>query len=184
MHLTGFLVALVLGLALGPAASAQQAPAGDPVIVTVSGKIGTPNRPPFDAFRDAFAGTHDLKFEKAAEFDRTALEKLGMKTVRTQFPSWPAAHSFEGPLLKDVLAAAGVTGGTLYPTAFDGYAAEIPWSDLERYPIILALKMDGRYMDIGGRGPAWVIYPRDDFPELQKEDDAKWVWALFHIRVD
>jgi hypothetical protein len=105
-----------------------------------------------------------------------------MDAVTVRYPTWPAAHRFEGPLLRDVLKAAGVTGGTIQPFALDGYAAEIPYSDLERWPVILALKSDGRWLPVGGAGPAWVIYPRDDFPELAKEDDLKWVWGAFHIR--
>ena len=49
--------------------------------------------------------------------------------------------------------------------------------------MILALKGNGHYLDIGGRGPAWVIYPTDDYPELAARDDAKWVWSVFFIQI-
>jgi hypothetical protein len=42
--------------------------------------------------------------------------------------------------------------------------------------------MDGRWLAVGGAGPAWIIYPRDDFPELARDDDAKWVWGVSHIQ--
>ena len=67
------------------------------------------------------------RFERAMEFDQTALTALGMHTVSVRYPTWPAAHTFEGPLLKDVLNAAGVASGAVQPTvALDGYGTEIP----------------------------------------------------------
>jgi hypothetical protein len=33
-------------------------------------------------------------------------------------------------------------------------------------------------------GPIWIVYPRDDFPELQLETvNARWVWQLTEIEV-
>jgi hypothetical protein len=153
------------------------------VILTVTGDVGRTNRGPRDEFADKLMVFHETRFDRAMEFDVAALERLGMHKLRVRYTSWPAAHEFEGPLLKDVLAAAGVTSGTVQPVAIDGYAAEIPYGELEQYPVVLALKMDGRWLPIGGAGPAWVVYPRDGYPALADQDDSKWVWGVTHIRV-
>ena len=176
-------IALVFLLAFPAVAAELPAPAG-PALVTVTGKIAQNNREPFEPFRDKLFGVNDLEFDRAAAFDLAMLEGLGMQTVTVRYPNWPSGHTFEGPLLKDVMAAAGAAGDKVLPMALDGYAAEIPMSDLEKWPVILALKMDGQYMGVGGAGPAFVIYPRDDYPALQAQDDAKWVWGVFHITVE
>lgn len=159
------------------------APQG-PVVLTVTGAISNPNRGPSDPFRDAFFAFHDMSFAEAAQFDRAMLEALGTRTVTTGYDTWPARFTFEGPLLRDVLAAAGAKGEVVRVFALDGYAAEIPMQTLESYPVILALKRAGEYLALGGRGPAWVIFPRDDYPALQSEDDSRWVWSVVRIHVE
>lgn len=171
------------GVALARAADRQPAAPG-PVVLTISGAIGHANRGPVDPWADKLLAYHDIAFDKAMTFDRAALERLGMHEIAVHYPKWPGGHRFSGPLLRDVLKAAGVTGGVLRPLGLDGYSAEIPYEDAQRYPVILALKMDGKWLDLGGPGPAWLLYPYDDAPELRKQDDSKWVWGVFHIRAD
>jgi hypothetical protein len=156
-----------------------------PVIITVHGKIANANRGALDAFDDAFLKSAGAGFDKAVEFDRAMLQKLGMHTVMAKHSTWQKAHRIEGPLLADVLKAAGATGGVATVYALDGYGAKIPLSDLKAWPVVLGLKADGRWLGIGGRGPAWVVYPpADKYPALKDADDSKWVWSAFHIEVE
>lgn len=160
------------------------AQADGPTALTVAGAIDKPNRGPVDPFLDAFFSFHKIEFAKARTFSATDLEALGMKTVQARYPDWPKGFTFEGPLLKDVLAAAGAKGSVARVRALDDYAADIPVSELDKYPVILALKRDGRYLGLGDRGPAWVIYPREDFEELRGADELKWVWSAYFIEVE
>jgi hypothetical protein len=49
---------------------------------------------------------------------------------------------------------------------------------------ILALKRDGETLSRRDKGPIWIVYPRDDFPELQLETiNARWVWQLIELEV-
>ncbi len=160
----------------------SQAPTG-PVIVTVSGEVSATNREAWDEFADAFFNTHDVEFEKARAFDLSMLEALGMKKLTVSYPEWPGKITFEGPLLSDILNEAGATGSNMVVRALDGYAPEIPMSDIEKYPVILALKANGEYLGLGDRGPAWLVYPRNDYPELAEEDDSKFVWSVYSIEV-
>lgn len=184
-HLLAAAVAIVLMLG-GGAAGAETLPApSGPVLVTVAGAVENGNRGPVDPFADGFLAFHEIAFDQAVEFDLAALEALGMHETRAHYPNWPAMSTFEGPLLADVLAAAGATGTTLRAVALDGYASEIPLADLQKYPVLLALKRDGKYLGIGGRGPAWIVYPREDFAELQAApDDAGLAWAVFVLVVE
>jgi hypothetical protein len=176
-------LAALLSVGKAPAAETVRPPEG-PVILTITGAVGKANRGPLDAFPDKLMAFQGTRFEQAMQFDRAGLWALGTRKITIQYPGWPGPHEFEGPLLKNVLAAAGVSSGTVHPVALDGYAAEIPYADLEKWPVILALKMDGRWLPLGGAGPGWVIYPRDDFAELSGSDDAKWVWGVSHIRAE
>jgi len=151
-------------------------------MLTIVGDVGTTNRGPFDPFADKLMDAQGARFERAMAFELSALTSPGMRRITVRYPTWPSAHTFEGPLLKDVLDAAGVEGGVVRPVALDGYAAEISYADLEKWPVVLALKMDGQWLSIGAAGPAWVIYPRDDYPELAQVDDAKWVWGVSYIQ--
>lgn len=177
-------ILLALGLAL-PAAAADLAQPKGPVVLTIHGKIANANRGALDDFDDAFFKFGNVGFDKAAQFDLAMLEKLGMKTLTVKYDTWPKAYRFEGPLLADVLKAAGANGQTIKVYALDGYGAEIPLADLQQYPVLLALKADGQYLGLGGRGPTWVVYPRDDkHPALKSHDDAKWVWSALRIEVE
>lgn len=51
------------------------------------------------------------------------------------------------------------------------------------YPVILAYRMNGELLRIRDKGPLWVIYPQDDFPDLKtKQTQAKWVWQVKEIQ--
>ena len=174
-------MALVLIFSLSVAAVAAEP---DPVVLTVAGEITKFNRGPTDGFADAFFAYHDIVFPRAFAFTRRDLEALGSHKLVANYPGKDVTLTVEGPRLSDVLDAVGANGATASVMAFDGYAAEIPLAELRKYPILLALKRDGRYLDIGGRGPAWVVYPTNDHAELAAHDDAKWVWSAFFIRVE
>lgn len=155
---------LLIAFATGARAEEPLPQPTGPVILAVTGAIGVTNAP------------------GRAEFDRPMLEALGMRTIVTS-TSWTSGkHEFVGPLGKAVLAAVGAKGSVLTVVAVNDYKVEIPAADFEQYPAILALKMDGEYMTVRTKGPLWVIYPRDDYPELvDKANDAKWIWQIKSI---
>lgn len=157
-------------------------PAGQ-VIVTVTGNLELTNRGPFDESADVLFRAHEAVFDRAAVFDLAGLEALGMRTLKVRYPDWPRAYTFEGPLLRDVLAAVGARGEILTAFGLDGDVAEIDMQDLERFPVILALKRDGQYLPLGGHGPAWIIYPRDDYPELESVDETTGISTLYRLDV-
>lgn len=182
------------GLMLSAAPSAVRAadlarPTG-PVVLTIHGKIAKTNRGALNEFDDAFFKFGNVGFDRAASFDLAMLEKLGQKKLTVKYDTWPKAYTFQGPLLRDVLQAVGAFDPKLGATsikvyALDGYGAEIPLAETRQYDVLLALRADGRYLGLGGRGPTWVVYPRDDkHPALAGHDDAKWVWSAIRIAVE
>jgi hypothetical protein len=173
----------LLSLALvAPAAAEDAAPSGAAVL-TVVGNIGQANRPPFDTFADPFFAYHERSFAKAYAFDLAMLEALGMHRATIAYEGWPRALEVEGPFLRDVLAAAGAAEGTVATVALDGFATELSPADLTAEDWIVAIKEGGRYLGIGQRGPAWVLYARRDGKTATAEDEARWPWAVFLIEV-
>ncbi len=136
------------------------APTGK-VILTVSGNIANTN-----------VGDH-------AEFDREMLEAIGMTVVTQTTPWTDGEQNFSGVLGSQILDAVGARGETIIARAVNDYQVEIPVSDLRKYPVLFALKQGGRYMRLRDKGPIWIIYPHEAFPELANaETREKWIWQL------
>ncbi|MBX6322131.1 MAG: molybdopterin-dependent oxidoreductase [Rhodospirillaceae bacterium] len=144
-------------------------PQGD-VVLTVTGKIGAePNTP---------AGV---------AFDMATLERIGLIrfTTKTEWTDGPI--QFEGVLLKDLLAVLHPDKGAdkLVLRALNDYVSSMPISDAEDYPVMVAIKENGEYMSVRERGPLWIVYPEDAFPEVgRREFLSRWVWQLAEISVE
>ena len=149
------LFALFLGVATtAVSAGATAAYAQTGAILTIAGNVENPNRGALEPFADALLNSLDLNFDRARTFDRDALVDIGMSKIVTKYPGSDRTIEVEGPLLRDVLAKAGASGNTVTVTALDGYAVDLPMSDIARWSVILALKSGGEWLDIGGRGPS------------------------------
>jgi hypothetical protein len=144
-----------------PTAKAQQT-ASTPAILTV-GKQGTP----------------------LLTFDRATLERLPQHTIPTSTPWTTGTVRFEGPLLRDVLGQAGARGATISAVAMNDYTVSLPFSDVETYDVIVALKRDGQYMPVRDKGPLWIIYPLDLVAGLQTPAiHSRMIWQLKAMQVD
>jgi len=41
------------------------------------------------------------------------------------------------------------------------------------------MTMDGEPLSVRDKGPIWIVYPRDEFPELATpEVNSRWIWQL------
>ncbi|MDT7836810.1 hypothetical protein [Aquabacterium sp. OR-4] len=151
---------------LRPDAWALPSPTG-PVLLTVSGRL-----------RQAGA---------AASFDMAMLERLPQAHIHTHTPWYAQARRFSGPLLREVIAAAGgqlLPGGTLRARALNDYAVEIPANDALRYDIVLARLMDDKPMPVRDKGPLFIVYPFDGHRELRNAVYySRCAWQLKSIEV-
>lgn len=167
MRIGFFIITALAVLLIAP--SLRAAPLPTPkgkVILTVSGAIENTN-----------AGG-------VADFDLDMLEALGMTKVQMETPRTRGRPVFEGVLASALLDAVGVRGATARAVALNDYVVEIPLVDLQRYPVVLALKMEGRYMRIREKGPIWVVYPHEQFEELQTvEIQTRWIWQLRRLEI-
>ncbi len=138
-------------------------------LLTVSGRIGRVN--------NETTNTYD--------FTESDFLKLTQSSITTG-TSWTPTSVFVGPLLLDVMQAAGVTSGTLTFKTLDDYSAPIPWEDLVRYGVILAHSQNGKRLSNKRWGPLWTIYPRDQNPVALKGPiaESRFIWQVNRIDVN
>ncbi|MEO7159664.1 MAG: hypothetical protein ABIX00_03955 [Polaromonas sp.] len=150
---------------LATAAHALEAPQGK-VYLSISGSIAKKN-----------AGDR-------ADFDMAMLAALPQHSFTTQTPWYKEPKKFTGPLLRDVLAAAGAQGKTLKAVALNNFKVEVPAGDAQQFPVIVARLMDDKPMAIRHKGPLFIIYPFDTDTALQSiRYYSRSAWQLRAIEV-
>jgi len=158
-----FLAAPLAGLAT-PAA-ALDAPTG-PVVLTINGALALANR------------------DGRADFDMAMLERMPQRSIATETPWYTGTRTFNGPLLRDVLATAGAKGKALRLVALNDYRVEMPIDDPQRYDVIVARQLDGKPMGVREKGPLFVMYPFDSQPQLRNAVYfSRCVWQLRSIEL-
>ncbi|WP_373989850.1 molybdopterin-dependent oxidoreductase [Duganella sp. BuS-21] len=181
--LAGFSAAISL-----PARAA--AGAAGPTLLTVTGAIGTGNRGKLDPVRDQLMFKQKLSFDKAHAFDYAALSALPALTIKPTLEYDGKQHTLRGPLLLDVVKAAGAKPGAnakLVLRALDGFAATVTVAQAKAHRFIVATHLDGAPMALGGLGPLWAVYDADQIPEMASKPVAdrfgQCPWGLYHIEV-
>jgi hypothetical protein len=53
----------------------------------------------------------------------------------------------------------GDSASSVRITALDDYQVDIPFAEIEKWPILLATRMNGEYMSIENSGPTRIIFP-------------------------
>ena len=114
-----------LGAAQGGHRSAAKA--AGPGVLTLGGAIGAVNRGPIDPVLDQLMVKHKVSFEKAHVFDFAAITVLPAVTIKPTLEYDGKPHTLKGPLVTDVLKAAGgptADGTRLMMRAVDGYVEQ------------------------------------------------------------
>ncbi|VXC00772.1 conserved exported hypothetical protein [Pseudomonas sp. 8BK] len=145
-HLRAFALSALLlfsGLSL-----ALEKPTG-PAVLRISGLVTQPN------------------MQQQAVFDMSMLQALPQHSFTTQTPWYAEPVKFTGPLLRDVLAAAGAKGEGITAIALNDYRTEIPFNDAVKYDLIVAILMNDQLMPVREKGPLFLVYPFDSKAELQ-----------------
>lgn len=142
------LITAALATLLGSPALALEKPLGQ-VMLSIDGGIRQPNQ----------AGR--------AAFDMAMLARLPQHSFTTRTPWYSGPRKFTGPLLRDVLAAAGAQGQQIEALAINDYRVSIPLEDAQRYDVLLARLMDDRPMPLRDKGPLFIIYPFDTDAQLR-----------------
>lgn len=115
------------------------------------------------------------------------LQKLPQHSFETNTPWTREPHTYTGPLLRDVLSAAGadLSATTIRAVAFNDYQISIPLKDALSYPVIVAHRRDGKPMPVRDLGPLFIIYPFDSDAELRSTRFyQRAIWQLKSMQVD
>ena len=189
MHKREFLAALggtALASSSGPASAVG--PRNGPALLTITGAIGRGNRGPMDKALDQMMAKQQLSFDRAHTFDYAALRALPAQSIRPTLEYDNKAHALRGPLLIDVLQAAGVqvqNAHKLVLRAIDGYTVPLTLAQARRYRFIVATELDGQPMPLGGLGPLWAVFDADRHSDVMArplaERYAQCPWGLYHI---
>lgn len=163
--LSGFLYMALLTSVLQ--AKTLPVPTGK-VILTVSGNI-----------------TYTNTSDDTAEFDRQMLTDLGMVSLKTGTPWSDGVDVYQGPLLRSLIEAVGVTSDSLSVIALNDYNAFFPVQDGYDHNVILAMDVNGDAMRIRDKGPLFILYPFDEKPSLKNEVIYnRSVWQVKAINVE
>jgi len=66
--------------------------------------------------------------------------------------------------------------------AVNDYSVTVPFSDLEKYEVVLATEMNGERLSVRNRGPIWLMYPLDGHRELRGSVyNDRLIWQLVRI---
>ena len=113
------------------------------------------------------------------------LEQLGLARLRSWTPWTDGQPEFEG-----VPGAAADGGGRRHRQRGARERAQrlreppFRWRTSQRYPVLLATRIDGQQLEVRDKGPIWIVYPWSTNPEL---DDLptrrKSVWQLRSLHV-
>lgn len=163
--LTGSVALLLAGSSMLASAGSLPAPSGD-VLLRIGGDIQRTN-----------AGDE-------AHFDRAMLEALPRTNLATSTVVTDGTRHFQGFLMRDLLEEVGTSGESVTASALNDYVIEIPVEDFHRFDVLVADTMDGKRLTRRDKGPLWIVYPRDDHPELQDiRYDYRWVWQLERLEI-
>jgi hypothetical protein len=139
------------------------APKGD-VVLTVTGDIGTANK------------------GRKLVLDLASLEKMRQVRVEAAEPFLKRRVVFEGVLLSDLLAVAGVpdSASKVSLTALDDYKVDFKVADVRSSQMLLATKADGKHMPVDRSGPIRIVFP--DGSSLGRNPDL-WIWSVASMKV-
>ena len=147
------------------AGDAVPPPEAEPV-VTFSGNISVTN------------------MEATLSLDLPTLEHLTVVEYQVSDPWERKQITYRGVLLAELLALAGAseTAQSIVVTAWDDYTAEIPLSEIEAWPIMLATHADGEMLTLETNGPTRIIFPYDSYNNLTSARNMS-VWNVAVIEV-
>ncbi|NQW23031.1 MAG: molybdopterin-dependent oxidoreductase [SAR202 cluster bacterium] len=120
------------------------------------------------------------------ELDMPTLEGFGLVKYTVNDPWLNAENTYTGVLISDLRKALGASSSatSLLFTALDDYQVDISLEDVEKWPILLATRNNGEYMDIENSGPTRVIFPYDAFPEIDRVSYKDlWIWNIKSVEV-
>ncbi|WP_421593240.1 hypothetical protein [Shinella sp. M27] len=130
---------------------------------------------------DSYFTIRSADGSKTVEITAEAIEKAGSVTFKTTLPGTDGEelHEVRGPLMQSLLEQAGLEAEEYTAVALDNYEIDVPAEDFKTHGAIAAVEVDGKPLTVRDKGPAWIVYPRSDNPDLTDPIyESRSVWQL------
>ena len=140
-----------------------------------------------------FAGASDVLFsirlkgsDTVFAVTRDLVRKVGLHGYKAVLPGGDGASQMvRGPLMRDLIAASGLTGTKIWVKALDGYEMDVPMEELKQVDVLAVTEVDGKPLTVRDRGPSWLVYPTVDRPDLRDPiHEARSVWQIKELVVE
>lgn len=123
--------------------------------------------------------------DDVAEFDQTMINQLSKRVIHTNNHVVKDVVPYEGVDLSTLLKQLGAKGSIARVFALDDYVAEISIAEIHKYKVILATKENGKNLTIEDKGPFFVVFPFNDYPELRDNTHySQSVWQVKSIEIE
>lgn len=111
------------------------------------------------------------------------LESLPQTTYTTQLPWLDSPAEFDGVKLSTLLQHAfGKVPERVEVRALNDYHSNLSREDILRYQPIVAYKQNRHYIKVRNKGPYWLIYSMDEYPEIDVAlYHSQMVWQINRI---
>jgi len=126
----------------------------------------------------------EVQNKNVIELDLASLTKLESTTFTTNQPWTDEPKKYTGVRINTLLDHIGATSSRFEALASNEYTFILSDIDFEKYPVIIAYKIDGEFLETRKLGPLLIVFPFDDYPELLNESNkAASVWQLIEMRI-
>ena len=111
------------------------------------------------------------------------LEEFPTTSFETRLPWFPNQRSFTGiPVEKLVERYGDATTFAVTFLALNDYAATSTIEDIQMFSPMIAIKMNGKPMRIRHKGPYWLIFNLNKYPEIDNINyHSQMVWQIDEI---
>lgn len=185
VHIARFVMAALCCCLLVACAADDTTGAGYTVVQEATLQPGAPVPAPQEAVVLSLTGQiTNTNVADGLDFDMATLEQLRLVEYVVDDPHTNRTATYQGVLLEDVLAVAGLSGeaSELNAIALNDYRIAIPL-DVTRWPVMIATREDGERMPVVNKGPIKVVFPANDFSIPAEPYNSMWVWQLRTIEV-
>lgn len=180
------LAALGLVTALAPLAARTRAAAAAEAGSQTAGAGGLPHPRP-SGLEPLPPGPPVLTVETPhgpRDYSLADIEAVGLNAMTIDLVWAGEGGTYHGVLLPALLRDAGLPDvPAVDVVALDGYHAQIPRQDWERWPIMLATRRDGKPLAVREKGPTRILYAMTPEEVLASAKmDVRWVWMVRTIK--
>lgn len=129
-----------------------------------------------------------LTFQRAGAEDRAItradLEAMPRHVIETGTPWQDGRSRFEGVKMSDFFRRMGLDKGSVMVAGIDGYVAEFPVEEGDRFDVILADRKDGKALSVREQGPLFIIYNFDaEKGRIGEAQNTRSVWQVVSMKV-